>query len=316
MKTISILLAAVAAQVFAANAAAQSRTDDIVVTAQRPEQVRAFVEQVSVASAVADQLPRWDDAICPAILGLSQSQGELIADQIARRSAALDLDPGAIGCAPNVFVFFAADSDAFAQALLRDRKGLLAYYHEENVVTLGQAALREFVDTPRPVRWWHVAHTLSADGERLSGDSAAVSAGPPPAEGQMRADPDGFAGVQAIRSSGSRLGGASSGRATRQDLNRVIIIVDGRRAAGVELAALADFIAMVALAQIDPHADLTGYPSILSLFDAAASGERRPTGLTAWDMAYLDGLYRANRAAQNARQQIREISAHIVGRSD
>lgn len=303
----------------AAEAAARRSEDEIVVTGSRSERVRAFVEQLSVAAPAEDQLARWDEELCPSILGLGASQGQFVADQIARRATGVGLRAGAPGCATNVFVFFTADSDALAQGLLRDRKGLLAYYHEENVVTLGQAALSEFIETPRAVRWWHVAQTYGADGQRLGGDNASTMAGPPPpmSEGGAQADMSspaasgGFSAAQGIRSSGSRLGGASAQHGTRQDFNRAIIIVDGRHAAGVPLAALADYVAMVALAQIDPNADTSGFPSILNLFAARASGALPPAGMTAWDISYLDGLYHASRTAPNSQQQVREISRRM-----
>ena len=57
---------------------------------------------------------------------------------------------------------------------------------------------------------------------------------------------------------------------------------------GVTLEQLADYIAFVALAQVDPEADLSRFESILNLFQP---GGLDTTGLSPWDRAYLDGLY-------------------------
>ena len=278
---------------------------DIVVTGVRPEQIQSFVEQVSAVPPSVDQIARWDDDICLSVAGVSAEQGQYIVDRISFRSEALGLRPGRPGCNPNVFVFFAGDSDDFARRLVDERKSLFAYFHEEHISTLGHEALTSFVETPRPVRWWHVIQTRGADGDRLGSGQAGSGSPPPPRE--MRApDADSISGAQAVRSSGSRVRAPE-----RQDFNRVVVIVDGARAGGFPVDSIADYIAMVTLAQIDPNAQTRDYPTILNLFEedpANASFE-----MTNWDRAYLDGLYRATRNAANARQQVREISRRMAG---
>jgi hypothetical protein len=97
------------------------------------------------------------------------------------------------------------------------------------------------------------------------------------------------------------LGFGRLSRTTRQDFNRVIIIVDATQAAGIQFEALADYVSMVALAQIDPDARPTGVDSILNLFNDQAA--LRPTTITEWDLAYLRGLYEAPRNARNSNAQ-------------
>jgi hypothetical protein len=281
---------------------------EIVVTGVRAERLQAFVEQVSAPSPAADQIARWDDDICMSVLGLDQEQGQFVVDRISYRAEGVGLAAGGVGCRPNVFVFFAADADTFARRLVDERKSLFAYYHEEHVVTRGREALEDFAQTSRPVRWWHVAQTRGADGDRLGSDNAG-SRGPPPPEGDvLRADPDGITGAQAVRSNGSRVRAAE-----RQDFNRVVIVVDGQRAAGYSLDAISDYVAMVALAQIDPNASVSDYPSILNLF--AAPPDDAPTEMSDWDRAYLNGLYRSTRNAASVSQQVRDIARRMAGES-
>lgn len=277
---------------------------EIVVTGVEPEQVRAFVEQVSVVPAAADQIGRWDDDICLRVAGLGEEQGQSIVDRVSMRAQAIDLRAGGVNCNPNVFVFFAADSDSFARQLVDQRKSLFAYYHEEHIITLGQAALTDFAETSRPVRWWHVTQTRGSDGARLGSDQAGNSAPPPPS--QMQHASDGFTGLQAVRSNGTRTRAPE-----RQDFNRAIVIVDGARASGYPLDSLADYIAMVTLAQIDPTARTRGYPTILNLFDE--DPDRISFEMTNWDVSYLDGLYRTTRNAASPTQQMREISRRMQG---
>ncbi len=275
---------------------------DIVVTGVRPEQIQAFVEQVSIAPPSVDQIARWDDDICISAAGLGAEQSQTVVDRVSSRAQAVGLRPGRAGCRPNVFVFFASDGSGFARGLLEQRRSLFAYYHEENIATLGQEALTSFVETPRPVRWWHVVQTRGADGDRLGSESARSEAPPPP--DTMTAVPDGFSGVQSVRSQGTRVRSVE-----RQDFNRVIIIVDAQLAEGYPLDSIADYVAMVTLAQIDPQAQIREFPTILNLFNEDL--ENTSFEMTNWDAAYLNGLYRSERNAASMTQQVRDISRRM-----
>ena len=89
------------------------------------------------------------------------------------------------------------------------------------------------------------------------------------------------------------LGNASRlNRSTHQNFGAAFIIVDARHLAEIDLdfGALADYVAMVALAQVDADASTAGLTTILNLF----SDETSPRALTEWDIAYLRGLYGAS----------------------
>lgn len=275
---------------------------DIVVTGVRPEQIQAFVEQVSTAPPSVDQIARWDDDICISAAGLGAEQSQTVIDRVSLRAQAVGLRPGRMGCRPNVFVFFASDGSGFARGLLEQRRSLFAYYHEENIATLGQEALTSFVETSRPVRWWHVIQTRGADGDRLGSDSARSEAPPPP--DTMTAVPDGFSAVQSVRSQGTRMRSVE-----RQDFNRVVIIVDAQLAEGYPLGSIADYVAMVTLAQIDPQGQVRDFPTILNLFNEDL--ENTSFEMTNWDTAYLSGLYRSARNAASMTQQVRDISRRM-----
>jgi len=93
-----------------------------------------------------------------------------------------------------------------------------------------------------------------------------------------------------------------------ETLSAVVVLVDTHAAAGVTVAQLADFIAMVSFAKPDLEADLGKTESILQLF--AVEPPNRPRGLTEWDHAFLRGLYRIS---YTPKQQRTSIAAHMVG---
>jgi hypothetical protein len=280
------LIAAAAAGPAAAQTAAPPTTEELVVTGQRvDEAVRNFVAELSAPPPSEDQLARWNNEVCVGAIGIRARYGQFIVDRIAQRADAVGLRSGGPGCRANVVVFVTPDSDVLARELVTQFRSLVGATGQDNTNTQGSDALEAFASTHRPVRWWHVSNTVTADGQVLA-DVPGRMVG-----GQLTG--------QVVRTTSAGFGRLA--RTTRQDFSRVVIIVDAREAAGQQLSALADYLAMVALAQIAQNADASAVPSILNLFSANASA--RTVEMTEWDKAYLEGLYEAPRTARNADQQ-------------
>ena len=66
-----------------------------------------------------------------------------------------------------------------------------------------------------------------------------------------------------------------------------LVIVDAGKLGNVKWPQLADYLAMVSLAQVDPNGRPSGYDSILNLF----STDTPPRGMTDMDRTYLRALY-------------------------
>ncbi len=293
---------ALAALVVAAPAAhAQRRdSDDIIVTApQIEEAARAFAREVSAPPSREDQLARFEDSVCPGVVGLGARQGQFLVDRIAQRALELDLNVGQPGCKANVLVIVTADADGVAQAIVQEQQYLMANYGlQENLNTRGAEALDDFVVTSRPVRWWHVSQTQTADSDIL-GHTNPIGrmTGPTTQE---------FLGAEVTRPSTIDFGRLT--RPTLQAVRNVVVIVDAQRVTQVRLDALADYIAMVTLAQTEPGADTSGYDTILNLFSEALSGQ---DGMTAWDVAYLQGVYAGRGNQLNSDWQSRTIARRM-----
>lgn len=287
------LVLACAAPAAAQTPPASPSDEEVVVTGRRvDEAIQNFVQELSAAPSNEDQLARWDEEVCVGVIGIRARYGQFLVDRISQRAVALGLRAGAPGCRANVVVFVTPDSDALARNLLETQKTMLGDVRQDNTNTRGHDALEAFVNTPRPVRWWHVSYTTTNDGQRLY-DLPVTHAGD-----MLR--------TQIVRT--TSLGFGRLSRTTRQDFSRVIIIVDATRARGMQFDSLADYVSMVALSQVDPDADTNGLPTILNLFSDAAG---RPTALTDWDEAYLEGLYAARRNARNSRAQEGDIARRM-----
>jgi hypothetical protein len=279
---------------------------EIVVTGERLREATAeFAETIASASTAEGQYARWDHDICPSVAGLSQAEAQTLIDHLALRAHQAGMNVEGAGCQPNLVIVFAPDSDRFAREVVDRRRDLLGYYSEDDVITLGREALEAFASTPRAIRWWHVSNSTTADGRSLadtrsdegSGARAAALASAEDLAGAATAG-NGLEGIDATRSRGTRLN-----RETRQDLRFALLIVDARRIAGMPSGAVADYLAMASFIQLDANADMSGFPSILNLFNARAPGEAPPSEMTAWDIAYLRGLYNARRDADASRQR-------------
>ena len=267
----------------AAQEAAPASSEEVVVTGQRTEEaIRAFVDEVSVTMGSADQLARWDRRICPGVAGLRGRYAQFVIDRMAQRAFDVGLDVGDPGCRANMLIIVTLDPDAMAQQLLDDHPDALGYFSERGRNSLGRTALRAFVESDAPVRWWHVSRTATEGFDEIGETS------------------DGSAPVTFALGNASRLS-----RSTHQNFGAAFIIVDARRLAEIDLdfGALADYLAMVALAQVDADASTTGLTTILNLF----GDEMSPRALTEWDIAYLRGLYGAE-STVSARRQAGDIA--------
>jgi hypothetical protein len=96
---------------------------------------------------------------------------------------------------------------------------------------------------------------------------------------------------------------------------RIFVIVDQRRLGAASLGQVADYIGLVALAQVKQGARLDGAPTILSLFDRAQPAA--PGSMSDWDRAYLKSLYETDVRTFHpfelrSKEQLEEIAQSMV----
>jgi hypothetical protein len=77
---------------------------------------------------------------------------------------------------------------------------------------------------------------------------------------------------------------------TASDISSAMIVVDGRQMKNINLGQMADYVALVGLADLRLDTDSTPVPSILDLFGHGTP----PQELTVWDRAFLYSLYNTN----------------------
>lgn len=243
----------------------ETRVGDVVVEGRRnQDRAREFAQQVA-APALNRRMARWPDRICVSVANFRNDGAQYIVDRISEVAQDIGLQIGEPGCRANIAIVFTDQADALAETLAEENHR--AFRPGVGGADRGGAALRRFVESDAPVRWWHVS--LPVDSE--TGNAAVRMPGQ---------DPDRPPVVSTFAA--SRLNSQ-----IRDDLNKAIIIVDVQRAAGVDLAALADYLAFIALVQVDPDAETAGFDTVLNLFD----GSGLSAGMSDWDMDYLHAIY-------------------------
>lgn len=273
---------AVAAIAFGAPQTAGHQTTQLpdVVVENRPlaEMVREFVDEV------ADPLPgfgpaRWDRKLCVRVAYLRRDFARFMVDRIDRAARDIGIETAHFNCRPNVLVIAAGDGQEMARAMVNARPGLFVTH--VTGANQSRADLEAFQVSDQAVRWWHISLPVNAD-----------------------------TGQAAVRLPGQGPGGSSGETGSRlrtdlqNDLMRVFIVIDFNEANGTGIGALSDYVAMVALAQVNAEADTSRYDTILNLFD----GGDAPSELTDWDRAYLRALYGAHLDQRQPGSQLEAIA--------
>jgi hypothetical protein len=188
-----------------------------------------------------------------------------IADQLVARADELGLPVGDPDCEPNVFIIGAVDAPAVSRAWADRHPGV---FRPRVSGTVGRPGdLRNFVSSDAAVRWWHVSIPVHFD--IFTGATQPAVRLPGRSTPRLR--------VYARSQHASRI---------RDDLLKVMVLVDVDKLEEVTIPQLCDYLLMVAYAQIDPDGDTASFETILNLFE-----DPTVAGLTDWDRSYLTALY-------------------------
>jgi len=253
---------------------------DVLVTTTREEAVLRYVDALPDVSRATEPLARFDRQVCVQVVNLTEGPAQAVKDRIDRTALDAGLSIGGPGCTPSIVVVFSLDGDASAAEHRRTAPWMFDRIAQTR--RAGRTQLREFLRSDQPVRWWHATQDVPAGGEIIL-----------PGIGDAR----------------SRMASLLSGGSSKMEIHLALVIVDMNRIEAVDLNALADYAAFVALAQIDPSAEVAASDTILNLFD---SGSAQTSGLSDMDRSYLRGLYRLTDETKRAAIQQGELAYRIL----
>jgi hypothetical protein len=252
--------------------------DEVIVRGRRLSEIEAdlriyidkFLDEVA-APARGRGYARWHRTVCVGVHNLENSAAQYIVDRISSLALDLGLEPGEPGCRPEVNIIFATNARETASFMVKKEPRVFRPMGGFAGTDLGRDALGEFASSDRAVRWWHVSMPVSAHNGGLAMEAPATRTC-----GQAYCPPQ--VNVQ---------GPSRIHNGTVDELWYVIIVVDATKLTGTTWQQLADYLAVVSLAQIDPKTDPADFDSILNLFSNPAAY----SGLTDWDRSYLHALY-------------------------
>ena len=208
----------------------------------------------------------------------STRNGAILVGAVASSSDAPARPLAAENCRPNLYILVHP----------KPKELLLAMEKKNFAFTFGSPLVGEepplpsvidrFIATPRAVRVWDISVETNADGLPLGTQERYVS----------------------------RLS-----RYSIWTLSHVFVVVDRARLQGITRGQLADYVALVGLADLKPGAKLGDARTILKLFDGAP--QSAPAGMSDWDRAFLKSLYSTEQTSklqrsQIARSMVREIA--------
>ncbi len=240
---------------------ADVQLDTVTVTGRKrerifQERISTFVSSVTVRSRT-ESLARWQVPICPYVTGAAQDQNAYIRQHVSQVAKDAGARLALPDCAANLIVVLTQDPDQ----LLRD------WWDRDHGMfntDRGVAGVERFIRSGEAIRAWYNACNVSPDWVKSNANQRM----PPCSTGEL----------------GSRLTWESV-----RAIYSVIVVVDLARIENLNVGQVADYVAVIGLAQIRRDAELGKLPTILRLFTEA--GTARPRGLSSWDKSFLRSLY-------------------------
>jgi hypothetical protein len=284
------LTAVLASPTLAQDAETPTRVDDVVVEGRPLESVaRSFVEEVS-APARTRGLARWDGVVCIGVVNFEAEAAHLIIDRMSDVARDLGVDLGEPGCDPNLVVAGTTDGRGMAESMVsRHRQQFFRFgYTRSNA---GSGALERFRTSDAAVRWWHVSLPIVVTTGEVAVRLPGRGPWAPPPECTSRRHGLDFRGCDLIS----------------DRLMRLIIIVDVDALPSLTYAQLADYLTMIGLAQIDDQGEWDRFDTVLNVLEDPSG----VSGLTTWDLAYLDGLYSGEDERISARDQADRLATRL-----
>ncbi len=242
--------------------------DTITVTGRKPEEVRREAQQfVRSTGVAAEPVARCVDPVCPEVIGVDAP----IAARVEKRVRDIAQQAGARlakgKCQSNLLIAFARKGGDVV------RKIAARSPHQFKDV---DAQHRSYLyEGKTPIRWWHAVQPRTKDGMRDGGNEA-------PAFARL----DGPGGVPIGGDMHMQYRSTAVGTQMVRALRVSTVIIDVDDAEGQSLDSVADFAAMVGLAEIRPS-DPPPAGSVLGLFSKDG-----PKELTPLDQRFLATIYK------------------------
>jgi hypothetical protein len=290
-------IAAAAAQPLAAP------TEHITVTSPKDAPaavVNHFVQSFTAPSYLTGKVARWENGVCPVTVGLAPRFAAFITARVrevaAQAGAPLDKDPA---CRPNIEIVFTTAPQALLDGVRKDHRNYLGY-------SSGSSQADKMAVVSHPIQAWYMTATKDLDGKVDIDSSTSV---PIPVRLPCPTCNPPYLDLY-IAGGAKKITGGRMKDGLRTIFHHVIITADPRQLADYEVGTLADYIAMLALTQLQSLDVCQDLPSIINLLGPHC--DAAPGQISESDLGYLRGLY-AMSADGNLRMQQDGIAYQMHG---
>jgi hypothetical protein len=222
------------------------------------------------------QYPFWKQAICVHVTGLDPATSVFVQQRIKEIATKIGApvvrrDP----CVPNVGIYFTVHPQELLDAIAHKQPELI-YSHNMNKATM-----------TKPLQAWYATMGRNWDG--------AVGLD---AECGYRGIPLGWPCGVPHPVFNSRLETGLS-----PEMGAATILVDVQAVSGLSVNTLADYLALLALAETHPGISCQPAPSIFNLLMKECSDALKTPSLSEMDIALLTGLYKSGAGADQLQRQ-------------
>ena len=262
----------------------RTSTESVTGTGTRSREViEKFVASFATPTRMTGKIARWEDGVCPLTVGQQPAVTKFVTQRVKDVAAMVGAPVNATpSCTPNIEIVFTKIPQALLDNIRKHQTDYLGYA-ESN------AQREKLATVTRPVQAWYTTQTKDLQGmskidrARRMGEGIAMPCFTCIGRGAGSTEylPDAsYAGI-----TGNRV---SDG--VRSAFYHIIIVADINGLAGYEAGPLADYIAMLALTQLNSLDTCQQLPSIENML--AKGCEAKAGVLTQNDIAYLRGLYK------------------------
>ncbi len=250
-----------------------------------------FVRHRLPESPVTGQYPRFVDPVCVRVQGLPSQFNTFIAQRVVTLAGEVSAPLSkSENCVPNIQVIFTSEPQRLLNSIARKREVLLGYHY--------QSQYQRLTTFSRPVQSWYVTRTRDTTGKGSFDIANTTGSNLDPMDAQ-------FAGGMTIGGNGPHgRAGSRLGNDLSSDIAFSLILADASQVANGKIGPLADYIAVLALAQWHDIKDCNALvPSILNLM-ADACSEPPPEAVTSSDLSILKALYKVDPRETGSQQRM------------
>lgn len=274
MRVLTLILASIALIGTGPPTTQRAEDPSIIVTGHRnPEQDRKEFVRALTSLQFGGRIARFEQAVCPAALGLPHGQAAALVHRIRTVAQAVGVSIAGEKCHPNVVVIVPDNKQFFLQDLVKR--------HSEYFGSLSTEQVRTLLRSPGPAASWQLeGPPISARGTELRFDDATGLY------------------TNTTTEPASRINSGA-----RPQFDGAVVVVERTALDGLTVTQLADYAAMRAFTATDPaRLQGTTTPTILKVLEASADSQVPPS-LTSWDLGLLRGLYTAPRNLETGSQR-------------